>query len=227
MTLAPIFIIGLAGAFGWRSTFVVTGLLGLLWLVPWLVLYRPAKTHRWLTEQERQWILSDEDKPAQAAASEKGWTWLQAFGRVEVCACYSGECFLIRSVLYQNWYPKYWSARAASPRKASASPGPVPGGRRGQPVWRLDCRPLHQAWTLPGAGAPVHDVGLRAVHALSPLVALAPSASLSLALASILSFCHLAWLVNIGALVLDVVPSARWPRSSASSPRGVLWEQSP
>jgi ACS family hexuronate transporter-like MFS transporter len=45
MTLAPIFIIGLAGAFGWRSVFVVTGLLGLLWLVPWLVLYRSTKTH--------------------------------------------------------------------------------------------------------------------------------------------------------------------------------------
>jgi ACS family hexuronate transporter-like MFS transporter len=42
---------------------------------------------------------------------------------------------------------------------------------------------------------------------LSPLVALAPSASLSLATASIVVFAHLAWLVNIGTLVVDVVPT--------------------
>ena len=40
MTVAPIFIVGLSEAWGWRGTFVVTGLLGFVWLVPWLLFYR-------------------------------------------------------------------------------------------------------------------------------------------------------------------------------------------
>ena len=41
---------------------------------------------------------------------------------------------------------------------------------------------------------------------LSPMVAYAPSAWGSLAIASIIAFAHLAWLTNISAMVVDVVP---------------------
>lgn len=45
--------------FGWRATFLVIGGVGLLWLVPWLVLYKsgPA-THPWLDAKEREYILT-------------------------------------------------------------------------------------------------------------------------------------------------------------------------
>ena len=43
----------------WQATFIMIGVLGLLWLVPWLVVYKsgPA-THPWLDESERQYILT-------------------------------------------------------------------------------------------------------------------------------------------------------------------------
>lgn len=41
---------------------------------------------------------------------------------------------------------------------------------------------------------------------LSPLVSLSPSVSGSLTFASLVVFAHLAWLANISALVVDVVP---------------------
>jgi ACS family hexuronate transporter-like MFS transporter len=43
----------------WRATFVMIGVLGLLWLVPWLVVYKsgPDK-HPWLSESEREYILT-------------------------------------------------------------------------------------------------------------------------------------------------------------------------
>ena len=43
----------------WRATFVMIGVLGLLWLVPWLVIYKsgPDK-HPWLSESEREYILT-------------------------------------------------------------------------------------------------------------------------------------------------------------------------
>jgi ACS family hexuronate transporter-like MFS transporter len=43
---------------------------------------------------------------------------------------------------------------------------------------------------------------------LSPGVAFASSTPKSLALASLIVFAHLAWLTNISALVVDVVPKA-------------------
>lgn len=45
---------------GWKATFVLVGGLGLLWLIPWLFLYRsgPA-THPWVSASERTHILSD------------------------------------------------------------------------------------------------------------------------------------------------------------------------
>ena len=43
----------------WRATFIMIGVLGLLWLVPWLVIYKsgPDK-HPWLSESEREYILT-------------------------------------------------------------------------------------------------------------------------------------------------------------------------
>jgi len=45
--------------FSWKMIFVIIGLTGLLWLLPWLVLVKsPPKSHPWITEEERQYILS-------------------------------------------------------------------------------------------------------------------------------------------------------------------------
>ena len=52
-TLAPPLIAWLALSYGWRGAFVVTGVLGLLWVVPWLWLYRPPHEHPRLTDAER------------------------------------------------------------------------------------------------------------------------------------------------------------------------------
>lgn len=43
----------------WKLIFVIVGIVGLLWLVPWWVIVKgPPKTHAWLTDDERQYILS-------------------------------------------------------------------------------------------------------------------------------------------------------------------------
>ncbi|WP_041524028.1 MFS transporter [Gilvimarinus agarilyticus] len=49
----------LAVHFSWQAIFVIVGLLGLLWLIPWLVLVKaPPKSHPWITEAEREYILT-------------------------------------------------------------------------------------------------------------------------------------------------------------------------
>ena len=43
----------------WRATFITIGVLGLLWLIPWLIVYKsgPDK-HPWVSESEREYILT-------------------------------------------------------------------------------------------------------------------------------------------------------------------------
>ncbi|MEO0439956.1 MAG: MFS transporter [Pseudomonadota bacterium] len=54
-------IVGLLFVFlgSWQATFIAIGALGLLWLVPWLIVYKSGpEAHPWITEEERQFILT-------------------------------------------------------------------------------------------------------------------------------------------------------------------------
>jgi ACS family hexuronate transporter-like MFS transporter len=45
--------------FSWQMVFVIIGLVGLLWLIPWMILVKaPPKSHPWITEEEREYILT-------------------------------------------------------------------------------------------------------------------------------------------------------------------------
>ncbi len=45
--------------FSWQMVFVVIGLVGLLWLIPWIILVKaPPKDHPWITDEEREYILT-------------------------------------------------------------------------------------------------------------------------------------------------------------------------
>jgi len=49
----------LAIFFSWKAIFVIIGLTGLLWLIPWLIVVKsPPKSHPWITDEEREYILS-------------------------------------------------------------------------------------------------------------------------------------------------------------------------
>ncbi len=54
-------IVGLLFVFlgSWQATFIAIGALGLLWLLPWLIVYKSGPdAHPWITEEERQFILT-------------------------------------------------------------------------------------------------------------------------------------------------------------------------
>jgi ACS family hexuronate transporter-like MFS transporter len=45
--------------FSWQMVFVVIGIVGLLWLIPWIILVKaPPKNHPWITDEEREYILT-------------------------------------------------------------------------------------------------------------------------------------------------------------------------
>jgi ACS family hexuronate transporter-like MFS transporter len=84
--LTPIVGIMVAGAWGWRAAFLVTGLLGLVLLVAWLRLYRLPQDHARVTEAEKAHIVQDgEDGAGQplgwAAALRQRQAWYFICGK--------------------------------------------------------------------------------------------------------------------------------------------------
>jgi ACS family hexuronate transporter-like MFS transporter len=63
--LAPFIVLGLYQTFGtWRPAFLITGALGLLWLMLFLWLYRRPEEHPRLSAEERADILANRGDPA-------------------------------------------------------------------------------------------------------------------------------------------------------------------
>lgn len=50
--------------YGWEAAFLITGLLGFLWLAAWLGFYGPPGQHRRVTAEERAYILADHSDTA-------------------------------------------------------------------------------------------------------------------------------------------------------------------
>ncbi|MCR9064098.1 MAG: MFS transporter [Cytophagales bacterium] len=54
--------------FSWQYIFIIVGLVGLLWLIPWFILVKsPPKEHPWLTESERLYILNGQRTTSESA----------------------------------------------------------------------------------------------------------------------------------------------------------------
>lgn len=55
----------------WKVIFVIIGLIGLLWLIPWLYLVKsPPQDHPWITDEEREYILSGQKVEATEGVDE-------------------------------------------------------------------------------------------------------------------------------------------------------------
>jgi len=61
--LVPIIIPLLFLSFGWRTTFVILGVLCLLWIPLWIIINKkPLMDHPWVTEEEKNYIRKGQDE---------------------------------------------------------------------------------------------------------------------------------------------------------------------
>ena len=61
--VAPVIIVYLYAQFGWKTTYIILGALGLLWVIPWLVINKSKpEDHPWITDEEKNLILNDRIK---------------------------------------------------------------------------------------------------------------------------------------------------------------------
>ncbi|MDA9374398.1 MFS transporter [Flavobacteriaceae bacterium] len=59
--IAPALIAFLYGHFGWRATFIILGIVGFVWIIPWMFINKTTpENHPWLTDSERAHIFSEE-----------------------------------------------------------------------------------------------------------------------------------------------------------------------
>src|SRR5258705_10135102 len=70
--LAPPLIIWLQLSYGWQTTFIVTGILGFLWLALWLLFYQSPERHRWITTEELALIREGKVEPGKEEPGERG-----------------------------------------------------------------------------------------------------------------------------------------------------------
>ncbi|MCB0450612.1 MAG: MFS transporter [Confluentibacter sp.] len=91
--LAPVVILSLYMAIGWKLTFVVVGALGIVWIIPWLIINKKGpKEHKWITETEREYILSNQ--PEAKVTNEVGKSWGQLLANKKNYSVILGRFFL-------------------------------------------------------------------------------------------------------------------------------------
>jgi ACS family hexuronate transporter-like MFS transporter len=119
--LAPPVLAWLATAYGWRVAFLMTGSLGFLWLLLWLTVYRPLRSHPRLTDAERALIVAGRDTATES--SEKGVRrWLVLLKQSNVWGIVLGRS-LTDPIwwFYVFWLPQYLSdARGFSIKQIGA-----------------------------------------------------------------------------------------------------------
>ena len=219
-TVAPPLIAWLALSYGWRGAFVITGVLGLLWVVPWLWLYRPPHEHPRLTDAER---LIVPPAPVASSARQPGaervlWrtlltqrdTWLLLGTRVLTDPVW---------YFYLFWFPKYLTdvrglslielGRVAWVVYLAADLGALAGGWLSGRLIDRGRQPIAARKTVLRLAATTILVG--------PLVAWTPSVPLALLLAGGVALSQLAWQVTIGALIVD-----RYPPASVATAFGII-----
>ncbi|MCL6273713.1 MFS transporter [Muricauda sp. 2012CJ35-5] len=111
--IAPALIAFLYAQFGWRTTFIILGLLGFVWIFPWLFVNKAKpENHPWLTENERELILSDRIVPVAEDKKDKGLTLLEILSFKESWGVLVSR-FFIEPIwwLFVGWMPLYLNSK--------------------------------------------------------------------------------------------------------------------
>ncbi len=112
--IAPVIIVYLYAQFGWKSTYLILGAVGLLWIIPWLILNKSKpKDHPWITDEERNLLLNDRiannsvvDDGAKSLSVVKILSYKQPWG-VLLCR------FFIEPIwwFFAGWMPIYLNSK--------------------------------------------------------------------------------------------------------------------
>jgi MFS transporter, ACS family, hexuronate transporter len=106
---APLTVPLIAAAFSWQMAFIITGLVGFLWLFFWFRWYDVPQRHKRLSESEKEYIESDEENaPALPGEGSARVPWVSLLRYRQTWAFVLGK-FLTDPVwwFYLFWLPSF------------------------------------------------------------------------------------------------------------------------
>ncbi|MFN7935826.1 MAG: MFS transporter [Bryobacteraceae bacterium] len=192
--LAPPLIVWVSSVVGWRGAFLVTGALGVIWVVLWFVLYRtPAVTESVVRQADKPWPM------ARLLARKEVWGLLVAR-------------FVFDPVFYfyMFWIPQYLSRERGASLEQIGKLAWIPFltlGISSLLGGALSDSLVRRGWTIGKARKTV----MTAAALLTPVSMLAmaaPDAFWAVVLMAVLMFAHGFWMTNYMTLIGDLFPAA-------------------
>jgi len=203
--ITPPLVTWIYSLYGWRPAFLITGGLGFVWLVFWLLLYHSPDKHPRITDAERALVLAETVPTAQASSV----SWRQLAQYPQMWGLMAAR-FVSDPVwwFYLFWLPKYLVEQRGFTMVEmgmlawipylSADLGALFGGwlsgrlvARGRPV-------LSSRFAVMLPCALLMPVSLAIHHA--------PSRAVTIALICVVTFAHMAWKTNQNTLTNDLFP---------------------
>jgi MFS transporter, ACS family, hexuronate transporter len=109
--VTPIVVPMILFAYGWQATFVITGLLGFIWFVFWLIFYEVPRKQKRLGEAELKYIESDKDELPESAVNQPKLSWGKLLTYKQTWAFVIGK-FLTDPIwwFYIFWLPDFFES---------------------------------------------------------------------------------------------------------------------
>ncbi len=205
--VAPILVPWILGVYGWREAFLITGSLGFIWLVFWLIFYEIPSKQKRLKQPELEYINSDVDETAVETGVKIKWHQLIGFRQTWV--------FIVGKVLtdpiwwfFLFWLPSYFAdAFKLDLTKPSwqlvvvyvaTTFGSIGGGY-------LSSKLIKMGWPVLKARKITLLISAIAVTPIF-LARFATDIWVAVAIISIATAAHQSWSSNIFTIVSDIVP---------------------
>ncbi len=208
--LAPPLVALLALHHGWRTAFVCTGSLGLLWLVGWLLVYRSPDAHPALSPATRAQVLAEQGSASGPQRAPFGAALRRIIGLRQLWGLMVTRLTLAPVWwLYVFWLPDYLSRSRGFSLKDTAFYAWIP--YLTVDLGKIAGGALSDALLARGFSPTVARKGVMIASALAMtcgiMVVGASSAPAAIALASIATFGFGAWSANVLALHADIFPA--------------------
>jgi MFS transporter, ACS family, hexuronate transporter len=205
---APILVYWMSDIYGWRQTFVITGAIGLVWLVLWLVFYEVPSRQKRLSKAEFDYIHSDTNTDDEAKNIK--------IPLMELLAIKQTWAFIVGKFFtdpvwwfFLAWLPSYFSSTFTLDLKTPGSQvavvygattvGSILGGYISSKLIKTGWAPLkaRKATMLIAALAVIPIIFAR----------LATDVWAAVAIISLAAAAHQAWSANLFTIVSDTVPT--------------------
>jgi MFS transporter, ACS family, hexuronate transporter len=201
--IAPAIVPFIALHYGWRWAFILTGALGFVWLIAWLLLYERPEASRYVSPKELAHIQSDPPESVESIP------WARLFPLRQTWAFAIGK-FLTDPVwwFYLFWLPKFLNQTYGLTLDKIGPPlivvylaadvGSVGGG------W-LSSAMIKRGWSVNAARK---TALLLCAVSVVPIVFAAKASSLwvAVALLSLATAAHQGWSANLFTLTSDMFP---------------------